>query len=217
MAARCVPGPIRGQQRLGADGQGAPSRPQKMGGQRGKRGKGKKGFFPLSASLLGTRTRVGGRERRGRGAPESNKQIWKKPSKRPGNAVCLEHVQGTRQWFIGTQGIEMENWNERERERERAGEVEKCLGRLGTRMKERGSAGEEPIELTALLLNGNGDGANGEAERRSGYDGQRKLRLRSAKKMRGMKRDVNERKMGSKTSFGEKKGGRGRETQVTRD
>ena len=84
-------------------------------------------------------------------------------------------------------------------------------------MKERGSAGEEPIELTALLLNGNGDGANGEAERRSGYDGQRKLRLRSAKKMRGMKRDVNERKMGSKTSFGEKKEGRGRETQVTRD
>ena len=74
-------------------------------------------------------------------------------------------------------------------------------------MKERGSAGEEPIELTALLLNGNGDGANGEAERRSGYDGQRKLRLRSAKKMRGMKRDVNERKMGSKTSFGERKEG----------
>ena len=84
-------------------------------------------------------------------------------------------------------------------------------------MKERGSAGEEPIELTALLVSGIGDGASGEAERRSGYDGQRKLRLRSAKKMRGMKRDVNERKMGSKTSFGEKKGGRGRETQVTRD
>lgn len=165
----------RGQQRVGEQGPGGPSQPQKNGRLRGKEEKEKRDFFRSWRPCLERERTNADRE----GADRRNRTNRYGKSRQ--NGPESRGTKRTRAKYGSNSGTTRNGDEklERERKRERAGEAEKCLGRIGTRSLsqtcggKKGGARGRMSSLSAQLLSNTTATQPGEHGERSGYDGQR--------------------------------------------